>query len=106
MYFWKRRVELTHLPRLFSTFLDFSRLHMVPRQRWDDDGMPWKQRRETHLDEATNQYFYIDEEGASQWADEGGGVDEGEGGGGETKGVEGGQEARRWTMNKEKGVTL
>jgi hypothetical protein len=42
---------------------------MVPRQRRDDDGMPWKQRRETHLDEATNQYFYIDEEGASQWAD-------------------------------------
>ena len=79
---------------------------MVPRQRRDDDGMPWKQRRETHLDEATNQYFYIDEEGASQWADEGEAVDEGEGGGGETKGVEGGQEARRWTMNKEKGVTL
>jgi hypothetical protein len=63
---------------------------MVPRQRRDDDGMPWKQRRETHLDEATNQYLYIAEEGASQWADEGEGeaVDEGEGGGGETKVVE------------------
>jgi hypothetical protein len=89
-------------------------IEMVPRRRRDDEGMPLKQRRETHLDEATNQYFYIDEEGASQWADEGEGgeevveevVEEGEGGGGETKGVEGGQEARRWTMNKEKGVTL
>ena len=55
--------------------------------------------------EATNQYFYIDEEGASQWADEGEGgeevVEEGEGGGGETKGVEGGQEGGPRTKKRE-----
>jgi hypothetical protein len=79
---------------------------MVPRQRRDDDGMPWKQRRETHLDEATNQYFYIDEEGASQWADKERPLTRERVAGEKRKGLEGGQEARRWTMNKEKGVTL
>ena len=80
-------------------------IEMVPRRRRDDEGMPLKQRRETHLDEATNQYFYIDEEGASQWVDEGEGgeevVEEGEGGGGETKGVEGGQEGGPRTKKRE-----
>jgi hypothetical protein len=84
-------------------------IEMVPRRRRNDEGLPLKQRRETHLDEATNQYFYIDEEGASQWADEGEGgeevveevVEEGEGGGGETKGVEGGQEGGPRTKKRE-----
>ena len=52
--------------------------------------------------EATNQYFYIDEEGASQWADKERPLTRERVAGEKRKGLEGGQEARRWTMNKEK----